>query len=138
MRSLGIALFVCLATCGVSTVWAQYGMYGSPDVLPVQQTTKQVNQYPASTAQPVAWTAPVEQPAIVPSAPMPAPSGLSQPSQGYVQPQGGSMVNQMLAEQGNGCVGGCNDNCGQSVCNNTVVFFSAMHSKCNNWNYITD
>jgi hypothetical protein len=91
-------------------------MYGSPDVLPVQQTTQQVNQYPA--AQPVAWTAPVEQPALVPSAPMPAPSGVNQPSQAYVQPQGGGMVNQMLAEQGNGCVGGCNDNgnCGQNVC----------------------
>ncbi len=79
MRRLGIALFVSLTVCGVSTAWAQYGMYGSPDMLPVQQypaqpaaAAYQPHQagaqyaYPAPAAQPVAWTAPVdEQPAMV-------------------------------------------------------------------------
>jgi hypothetical protein len=113
MRRLGVALFVSFAICGVSTAWAQYGMYGSPDVLPVQQ-------YPAPVAQPVAWTAPVDQqPALMQPVPAPAPSASSvNPPQGYVpQRQGSGVMNQMLAEQGNGC-GGCGGNatCGESAC----------------------
>jgi hypothetical protein len=156
MRLLGIALFTSLAACGVSTACAQYGMYGSPDVLPVQQQypstgqapvaaqgTYQAHPYPAQpqatatyqpqqagaqyqysapAAQPVAWTAPAEQPALV--QPMPAPTGIPGPStytpppQGYVAPpaQGGGMMNQMMAEQGNGCAAGCNNgSCDQNV-----------------------
>jgi hypothetical protein len=71
MQRLGIALFACFAMCGVSTAWAQYGMYGSPDTLPVQQ-------YPAQAAS---WTAPAEQPMPVP-APAPNPMTVRQPSQG--------------------------------------------------------
>lgn len=88
MQRLGIALFACFAMCGVSTAWAQYGMYGSPDTLPVQQ-------YPA---QPASWTAPPEQPMLVP-APAPTPMTVRQP------PQGSGVMNQMLAEQ-NGCASG--------------------------------
>jgi hypothetical protein len=114
MRRLGIAMFVSLMMCGVSTAWAQYGMYGSPDVLPVQQNT-------AQPAQAVAWTTPVEQqPALVQPMPAPAPSPavVNQPSRVYAAPQGSGMMNQMVAEQGNGCGGGCGDNagCGQGVC----------------------
>jgi hypothetical protein len=127
MRRLGIALFACFAMCVVSTAWAQYGLYGSPDVLPVQQYPAQSAtaatyephqagaqyQYPAPVAQPVAWAAPVEQPALVQPAPMPAPS----PSTVGQPAQGGGVMNQMLAEQGNGCAGGCNGggDCGQGV-----------------------
>ncbi|MFZ1932131.1 MAG: BBP7 family outer membrane beta-barrel protein [Thermoguttaceae bacterium] len=132
MQRLGIALFVSFALCGVSTAWAQYGMYGSPDVLPVQQYPAQPAaaaayqphqpgaqyQYPAPTAQPVAWTAPVDQPALMQPIPTPSPdpSTVGQPSRGYAPPQGSGMMNQMIAEQGNGC--GCGDNaaCGQSAC----------------------
>jgi hypothetical protein len=132
MRRLGIALFVSLMMCGASSAWAQYGMYGSPDVLPVQQIPAQSAaatpyqphqagaqyQYPAPEAQTVAWTAPADQPALVQPMPAPSPSPVVQPSRGYVAtPQGSSVTNQMMAEQGNGCVGGCNGgaDCGQGV-----------------------
>jgi energy-converting hydrogenase Eha subunit A len=87
-------------------------MYGSPDVLPVQQNAQQANQYPAAAAQPVAWTAPVEQPALV----QPMPASAPAPSPVYQPSPGNGLTNQMIAEGGNGCVGGCNDNCGQGVC----------------------
>jgi len=138
MRLLGIALFTSLAVCGASAAWAQNGMYGSPDMLPVQQQNAPVNyavpaqppatatyqpyqpgaqyQYPSPAAQPVTWTAPAEQPAL--AQPMPAPpAGPVGPSTYNPPPQGAGMMNQMLAEQGNGCAAGCNNNgnCGQSV-----------------------
>ncbi len=111
MRRLVIALFASLAMYGVSTAWAQYGMYGSPDVLPVQQNAQQ--GYSAPAAQPVAWTAAVEQPALVQPVPVSAPM----PST-VNQPQGSGMMNQMIAEQGNSQVGGCNGcgECGNGVC----------------------
>ncbi len=110
MQRLGIAWFVSFALCGASSAWAQYGMYGSPDVLPVQQ-------YPA---QPAAWTAPAEQPVLsqpIP-APVPNPAVVGQPPRGYVPPQGSGMMNQMIAEQGSSCgCGGCGDGaCGQDAC----------------------
>ena len=37
MRVLRIALFALLAACSASAAWAQYGLYGSPDVLPMPQ-----------------------------------------------------------------------------------------------------
>jgi hypothetical protein len=87
-------------------------MYGSPDTLPVPTQSGAQYQSPAPGAQSAAWTAPAEQ--AVP-APAPNPAIVGQPSRGYAQPQGSGMVNQMLAEQGNGC--GCGDgSCGQSVC----------------------
>jgi hypothetical protein len=133
MRRLGIALFVSLMMCGASSAWAQYGMYGSPDVLPVQQIPAQSAaatpyqshqagaqyQYPAPATQTVAWTAPADQPALVQPMPATGPSPVTQPSRVYVPtPHGSSVTNQMMAEQGNGCVGGgngCGD-CGQGAC----------------------
>ena len=37
MRVFRVALFAFLAACSASAAWAQYGLYGSPDVLPVPQ-----------------------------------------------------------------------------------------------------
>jgi hypothetical protein len=172
MRRLGIALFASLIACSASAVWAQ-GLYGSPDVLPVQQqyvpggsaapaqspaqpgyqpygypaqapaaATYQPHQpgaqyqYPTPAAQPVAWTAPSEQPALVQPGPVSAnapipepvavppqqvyapPQTFAPPQQGFVPPpQNTSVMSQMMAEQGNGCAGGCNanTNCGQDA-----------------------
>jgi len=160
MRLLGIALFASLVVCSASAAWAQYGLYGSPDVLPVQQQNVPANyadpaqapapttyqayrypaqppatatyqphqpgaqyQYPSPATQPATWTAPAEQPALMQPMPAPpaapaGPSPVNPPPQGYVPfPQGSGMMNQMIAEQGSGCAGGCNDNanCGQGV-----------------------
>ena len=37
MRVVRVALFAFFAACSASAAWAQYGLYGSPDVLPVPQ-----------------------------------------------------------------------------------------------------
>ena len=53
MRFLRIALFASLAACSTSAVWAQYGLYGSPDVLRVPQTGDQTSAgaaYPNTAA----------------------------------------------------------------------------------------
>ena len=45
MRVFRVALFAFLAACSASAAWAQYGLYGSPDVLPVpQQNVAENNQ----------------------------------------------------------------------------------------------
>jgi hypothetical protein len=138
MRYFGRTLVAFLVICSASAALAQYGLYGAPNVLPVQQqsvspayaapasypaqpaatTTYQPYQpaaqyrYPTPNCRPTAWAAPAEQPMAaptnIPAGPVYQPS---QPSQGYAQPQGSSMTNQMLAEQNaSSCyAGGCND-----------------------------
>jgi hypothetical protein len=101
------ALFAFLMTCSVSTAWAQYGLYGAPNMLPVQQNTTVVYpapvaypaqpaaqtayqpyqpaaqyRYPAPNCQPTTWAAPVEQPMANPGPTMiPAPAPTNEPNQ---------------------------------------------------------
>ena len=63
MKFLRIALFASLAGCSVSAAWAQYGLYGSPEMLRLpQQNTDQ--GYAPSAAYPTTAAA-VPQPAPV-------------------------------------------------------------------------
>jgi hypothetical protein len=97
MRYFAIALCALLAVCSASAAWAQYGLYGAPNVLPVEQQNAQAayptTPYPAQPAaqttyqpyqpaaqyrypapnnpapanQPAAWVAPAEQPMAAPA-----------------------------------------------------------------------
>jgi hypothetical protein len=97
MRYFAIALCALLAVCSASAAWAQYGLYGAPNVLPVEQQNAQAayptTAYPAQPAaqttyqpyqpaaqyrypapnnptptnQPAAWVAPAEQPMAAPA-----------------------------------------------------------------------
>ncbi len=71
MRVVRIAIFASLAACISSAAWAQYGLYGSPDTLPMPQSNA------------VAATAPASYPSTAtPSAdPMPATASAYQPYQ---------------------------------------------------------
>jgi hypothetical protein len=80
MKLLRTALFVSLTACSVSAAWAQYGLYGSPEMLRVPQQTAEQN-YAAPVTYPTT-AAPMVQPA---PAPVYAPI---QPQYGYAaQPQ---------------------------------------------------
>jgi hypothetical protein len=80
MKLLHIALFVSLTVCSASAAWAQYGLYGSPEMLRLPSQNADQN-YPAPAAYP-STAAPTVQPAPTPAyAPI-------QPQYGYpAQPQ---------------------------------------------------
>ncbi len=63
MSTIRIALFAFLATCSTSAVWAQYGLYGSPETL----------RLPQQEATP-AYATPVDYPTTATPAPQPAPT----------------------------------------------------------------
>ena len=52
MRLLRMVLFASLAACSVSAAWAQYGLYGSPEMLrlPNQGATEQWRRLPSTAA----------------------------------------------------------------------------------------
>jgi hypothetical protein len=59
MKTARIMLFVFIAACSISTAWAQYGLYGTPESLPAPQSYATPSSYPA-TATPIAQPAPVQ------------------------------------------------------------------------------
>ena len=88
MRTVRITLFVCFAACSTSAVWAQYGLYGSPETLqmPKQEAAQAPASYPA-TATPMAGPAlaqayyPPQQPVAQPQYTYPAQPRYAYPAQ---------------------------------------------------------
>ncbi len=95
MKYLRIALFAVLAGCSSSVVWAQYGLYGSPEAIRVPQPNADLGYSPLPTYYP-ATAAPVLQPAstaafqpaLTPAAqPASAPVPVPVPVPAYYPPQ---------------------------------------------------
>jgi hypothetical protein len=80
VKLLRIAVFASLTACSVSTAWAQYGLYGSPEMLRLPQQNTEQN-----------YAAPAAYPSTAAPAVQPAPTAVYapvQPQYGYAeQPQ---------------------------------------------------